>query len=79
LLKIYRTFKQITIDTNSCDGFQEAVFEFDTSAEPYRLQFDEEKLRKTPAFQLIWSLDFPLEKLSARCRSAKFRWISKSE
>jgi hypothetical protein len=43
-----------------------------------RIAFDsEEKLRITPGFQEIWSLDFPLEKLSPRRQNAKFRWINR--
>jgi hypothetical protein len=60
------------IKPNIWSSFQEAGFEFDTRTEPYHIQFHEEKLRKTPAFQEIWSLVFSLEKLTAKRRSAKF-------
>jgi hypothetical protein len=63
------------IEPNIWGAFHEAGFEFDTSTEPYRLVFHEEKLRKTPPFQEIWSIDFPLEKLSPRRQTAKFGWI----
>jgi hypothetical protein len=79
LLKIFRTFKETMLEPNIWSSFQEAGFAFNTRAEPYRRRFDEEKLRKTPAFQEIYSLDFPLEKLSARRRSAKFGWINRPE
>jgi hypothetical protein len=57
-------------------AFQEAGFEFDGSIWPYRIRFDEEKLRKSPPSQEIWNLDFPLEKLSTRRRNAGFGWIN---
>jgi hypothetical protein len=76
LLNIYRTFKQTMIESNIWDALPEAGFEFDARTEPYRLAFHEEKLRKTPAFQEIWSLDFRLEKLSRRRQAAKFGWIN---
>jgi hypothetical protein len=79
LLNIYRTFKQTMIEPNIWGAFHWAGFEFDTRAEPYRLVFHEEKLRKTRAFQEIWSLDFPREKLSRRHQAAKFGWINQVE
>jgi hypothetical protein len=67
------------IEPNIWDAFHEAGFEFDPSAELYRLVFHEEKLRKTPALQEIWSIDSPLEKLSRRRQIAKFGWIKQGE
>jgi hypothetical protein len=67
------------IEPNICGSFKKAGFEFDAGAEPYRIRSDEEKLRKTQAFQKIWSLNCPLEKLSARRRNVKFGWIYKTE
>jgi hypothetical protein len=51
LLNIDRTFKQTMVETNIWGAFQQAGFEFEIGAEPYRLQFDEEKLRSSPAFR----------------------------
>jgi hypothetical protein len=34
-------------------------FEFDTRSEPYRLLFNEEKLRESAGFREWWSIDFP--------------------
>jgi hypothetical protein len=81
LLKIYRTFKQTMIEPYIWGSLEEVEFEFefDTSTERDRIRFDEEKLRKAPASQEIWSLDFPLEKMSAGHRSAKFGWMNKPE
>lgn len=79
LLRIYRTFKQTMIEANIWAAFRQAGFEFDVGREPYRLRFDEEKLRSSPAFQEIWSLDFPLEKLSVRRQRARFGWINQLE
>jgi hypothetical protein len=79
LFRTYRTFKQTMVEANIWGAFHEAGFEFDVGHEPYRIQFDEEKLRRTRAFQEIWSLDFPLESLSTRRRNAKFGWINQAE
>jgi hypothetical protein len=67
------------IEPNIWDAFHEAGFEFETRTELYRLVFHEEKLRKTPGLQEIWSLDFPREKLSRRRHAAKFGWIKQVE
>jgi hypothetical protein len=79
LLNIYRTFKQTMVEANIWGAFQQAGFEFEVGAEPYRLRFDEAKLRANPALRDIWSLDFPLEKLSRRRQNARFGWINKPE
>jgi hypothetical protein len=79
LLKIHRTFRQTMIEPNIWRAFQEAGLGFDTSSEPYRIRFSEEKLRSTPGFQEIWSFDFPLEKLSPRRQNATFGWINHLE
>jgi hypothetical protein len=79
LCTIYRTFKQTMIEANIWGAFQELGFEFDTSREPYRLSFDEEKLRRSPGFRAIWSLDFPFERLSTRRQRARFGWINRPE
>jgi hypothetical protein len=59
------------IETDISRAFHEAGFEFDTSNEPCRLVFHEEKLRKTPVFQEVWSINFPLEKLSRKRQKGK--------
>jgi hypothetical protein len=41
------------IKINIWGVFQEVGFELDTSHEPYRLRFDEEKLQRSPGFQEI--------------------------
>jgi hypothetical protein len=79
LLTIYRTFKQTMIEANIWGAFQQAGFEFDVGAEPDLLRFDEEKLRASPAFREIWSLDFSLERPSVRRQNARFGWIKKPE
>jgi hypothetical protein len=77
LLKIDRTFRQTMIEPNIWGAFQEAGLGFDTSSEPGRIRSREEKVRSTPGFQEIWSLDFPLDKLSPRRQNAKFEWINR--
>jgi hypothetical protein len=64
------------VDANIWGAFQEAGFELDANVEPCRIRLDEKKLRRSSAFQEIWNLDFPLEKLSTRRRNARFGWIN---
>jgi hypothetical protein len=79
LLNVYRTFKQTMVKANMGGAFQQAGFVFEVGAEPYRLRFDEDKLSASPAFREMWSLDFPLEKLSTRRQNARFGWIKKQD
>jgi hypothetical protein len=51
-------------------------FEFDTRSEPHRLLFDEAKLTGSAGFRDLWSVGFPLDKLSGRRRIAPFGWIN---
>jgi hypothetical protein len=67
------------VEANIWGTFQQAGFEFEVGAEPYRLRFGDDKSRASPAFREIWSLDFPVEKLSVRRRNARFGWINKSD
>jgi hypothetical protein len=53
-------------------------FEFDIEAEPYRLLFNEEKLRQRSGFRVV-VIDFPLDQLSIRWHDARFGWINMSE
>jgi hypothetical protein len=64
------------IEATILRAFQEAGFEFDASVDPYRIRFDDEKSRRSPAFREIWNLDFPLEKLSIRRQNARVGWIN---
>jgi hypothetical protein len=77
ILNTDRTFKQTMVEVNIWGAFQHPGFEFDVNVEPYRLRFDEEKLGGSPAFQEIWSLDFPLANLSIRRQQTRFGWINK--
>jgi hypothetical protein len=60
------------IEANIWGAFQEAGFEFDTNREPYRICFNQEKLRRNLRFQDIWVLGFPSEKLSTHRQRARF-------
>jgi hypothetical protein len=66
------------IEANIECAFQEVGFEFDTSREPYRLRFNEEKLLISPGFQEMWELDFPFEKLSTHRQRPRFGRINQS-
>jgi hypothetical protein len=71
-MKVYHNFKQTMVEPNIWGAFQALGFEFDTRSEPYRLLFNEEKLRESTGFRELWSIDFPLDQLSVRRRNTKF-------
>jgi hypothetical protein len=50
IMKVYRDFKQTMVKPNIWGAFWVIGFEFDTEKEPYRLLFNEEKLRQTEGF-----------------------------
>jgi hypothetical protein len=79
LCTTYRTFKQTMVEVNIWAAFQQAGFELNVSIEPYCLRLDEEKSTASLSFQEISSLDFPLERRSARQQQASFGWINKPE
>jgi hypothetical protein len=72
-------FKETMIDLNICGALRQSGFQFDGSLESCRLRLNEEKLRKTPGFREIRSMDLSPEKLSAKCRNAMFGWIHKPD
>jgi hypothetical protein len=65
IMKVSHCFKQTMVEPNIWGAFQalESEFEFDTTSEPYRLLFNEEKLRENAGFRELWSIDFPLDQL----------------
>jgi hypothetical protein len=52
-------FKQTIIDGSIWRAFQTLEFVFNTGTEPYKLLFNEEKLRETTGSQKLSSIDFP--------------------
>jgi hypothetical protein len=79
IMKVYHDFKQTMVEPNTWGDFQAIEFEFDTEAEPYRLLFNEEKLRQSECFRELWSIDCPLDQLSSRRQNSRFGWINKQE
>jgi hypothetical protein len=63
IMKVYHDFKQTMVEPTISRAFQALEFEFDTTSEPYRLFFNEEKLTKSAGFRGLWSIDFPLDQL----------------
>jgi hypothetical protein len=59
IMKGYHDFKQTMAEPNIWAAFWAIGFEFDTETEPYRLLFNEEKLRQNAGFRELWSIDFP--------------------
>jgi hypothetical protein len=61
IMKVSHDFKQAMAEPNMWGSFQAIAFEFefDPEVEPYRLLFNEEKLRQSEGFRDLWSIDFP--------------------
>jgi hypothetical protein len=79
IMKVCHDFKQTMVKLNIWEAFQAIGFEFDTELEPYRLLFNEEKLRQSEGFRELWSIDFPLDQLSSWRQNSRFDWINKYE
>jgi hypothetical protein len=79
IMKIYHAFTQTTGPSNVWGAFLALAFVFDTRMEPYWLVFDEKTMRGSARFQELWCVNFVLDQLSDRRRSARFGWISKPE
>jgi hypothetical protein len=79
IMKVYHDFKHTTVPSNVWGAFDALGLDFDTRREPFRLLFDEEKLRGRAGVQGLWSLDFPLDEVSDRRRVAQFGWINGPE
>jgi hypothetical protein len=75
ITKVYHDFTQTMVPFNVCGAFSALAFEFDTRREPCEPIFDEEKLRGSASSRKLWSVDFPLDQLSGRGRTARFDWI----
>jgi hypothetical protein len=75
----YSEFGQTMIMSNIRRAFQALGFEYDQRTEPYRLLFNEKKLRESAGFRMFWSHDFLLDGLSTRRRAAQFDWINRPE
>jgi hypothetical protein len=67
------------VESNIWGAFRATGVEFDTEAEPYRLLFNEEKLRQSEGFRELRSINFPLDQLSSRRQNTRFDWINKQE
>jgi hypothetical protein len=59
------------IEANIWSAFQKAWFYFDAWIEPYRIRFDGEKRRRTPAFREILGIGLPAGKTHAPKTSRK--------
>jgi hypothetical protein len=66
IIKAYHDFKQTIMPRNVLGALHSHEADFDTMSEPYRLLFDDEKLRGSTGFQEACSLDFLLDQLSSR-------------
>jgi hypothetical protein len=76
-IRVYHNFKQTVIEVNVWEAFAAIEFSYDITETPYRLLFDEQKLRQSRGFVELWDRNKRLESLSTRRRQAKFGWINK--
>jgi hypothetical protein len=58
IMKVYRDFKKTILEANIRAAFQAIALEYNRVAAPYRLLFNEEKLRESKGFQELWRIDF---------------------
>jgi hypothetical protein len=79
IMSVYHDFRQTMVLPNPGRAFHVPGLDLDTRKEPYRLLFDEEKLRGSACFRGLWSVDAPLDQLSIRRRAAWFGWINGPE
>jgi hypothetical protein len=64
--KVYHDFRAIMIDTNIQTAFIHIGLSFAMVSVIMRFRFNEIILRESSGFQELWTINFPLEKLSAR-------------
>jgi hypothetical protein len=76
-MKIYRDFKQITVDFNIWKALQAFWIEFDIRNDSDKLLFNEEKLRQNARFLDLWSNNFAIDHLSNQSHFTRFYWINK--
>jgi hypothetical protein len=79
IVRIYPGFGETMILPNIWGVFRALELDFDVRNVPDRLLFNEIKLRESAGFQELWYIDFPLDQLSGRQRTAGFGWIDKPE
>jgi hypothetical protein len=58
-------------------SFQKAGLWPDSGTKPFKLQFNEESLRKNPRFEELWEQNISVEELSQRRRLQPFGIINK--
>jgi hypothetical protein len=76
LLKVYHDFKQTMIEINISEAFAAIGFTHNIEQSPYRLLFEEEKLRQSSGFMELWERGGLFGSLSRRQQNAKFEWIN---
>jgi hypothetical protein len=59
IMKVYHDCGQTVVPPTVWGAFHALGLDFDMRSEPYRLVFDENKLRESEGFQELWSIDFP--------------------
>jgi hypothetical protein len=77
--KVYHDFRATMFDTNIRAAFVHIGLSFAMVSGIMRLRFNEIILRESSGFQELWTITFPLEKLSARRQRTPFGWINKPE
>jgi hypothetical protein len=73
---ILKKYEQTMISPSIRGAFVRGGFFYDVAAKPYRLRFNEDKLRAEEGFQELWNIDAPMESLSLRRQASAFGWIN---
>jgi hypothetical protein len=66
IMKVYHDFRRTMVPPNGWRAFREYGLDFDTGNEPSQLLFEEKKLGGSVGFRELWSIYFPLDRLSNR-------------
>jgi hypothetical protein len=77
LIRVYHDLKQTMIEVNIWGAFAAIGFSYDIMETPYRLLFDEQKLRQSRGFIGLWDRDTRLESLLTCRQQAQLGWINK--
>jgi hypothetical protein len=76
LMKLLHCFYETANWFTITGSFKKAGILIDATQSPYRLSFDEEKMRNSDSFLELWNLNFPFEKLSSRRQNSIFGFLN---
>jgi hypothetical protein len=73
-MKVYHDFRHTMVQPSRWKSFRALGLDCDTRSDRCRRLFNEIKLRGTAGFRELWSIYFPLDRLSRRHPTPRFGW-----